>query len=82
MTQPGLVNPSPFQCLVQAVPLASENPGQAQERKGRETAGQAYGIQGFAQSVSLFPKSFRVNSLTKFDYFVNVLLGSFLFVHT
>jgi len=43
---------------------------------------QTGGIHCFDQCVTLLAKSVGINRLTKFDYFVKVLLGSFFFVHT
>ena len=82
MAQPFIIYRSPFNGLVQTVPLALKGFGEAQPRKRCQRSGQTDGIQCFAQRVSLSAKSVGMNRLTKFDYFVNVLLGSFLFFHT
>jgi len=80
--QPVILYGSTLNRLVQTMPLPLKTLAQAQHRKRGYGPGQTDGIHHFAQGVSLSAKSVHMNRLTKFDYPVNVLLGSLLCFHT
>ena len=79
--EPGGLQAALLDRFVQAVPLAAMHCGQTKLREGGEGPTQTNGVQGFKERIFAPLKAVFVEGLTKFDYLVNVLLGSFLCSH-